>query len=972
MEQQEICGALMATLSPEREQRRNAEAYLSKLQTQQGFAVLLLQLVQQHSATATAESAVVRTAAAIYFKNLVKRGWADDKLISVGDRDAIKANMVKLVCECGHHSDVQQQLSAALSIISASDFPAKWPNLLPELISQFESPDLKTVTGMLRSLDSILERFRDVEKSDALYAELKYVLDMAAAPLTKLFGRLGALLASESSTNNRRSVEAVVEALRLACRVFYSLNWQDLPEFFEDNMSQWMPQFEKYLALELPSDEDEEEGALERLQSAIVENVSLYASKYEEEFAPYLQRFASAIWNRLMKTSQAARHDQLTVTSIKFLASVVGNAVHAANFGDEQTLRQITEAIVVPNLQLREVDLELFEDNPMEYISRDFEDADSETRRRSAKELVQAMCKQHDALATRLCLERATRLLTNYAQTAAWRDKDSAMHLVVAIAVRAESRQRGVTQISPNVDVVNFFDSHVKPELAIDSKQQQQKNPVILADCLQFASTFRNQLPPHVVVSLVPILAAHARSSVRVVHTYAAAAIDRLLGTGKVSTADLQPHLTSLFEALFTVLEPEQQKNGKDASSQSSWENEYAMKAIVRLLIVAETAVTPAAQIVTDKLTAALGRVCANPRNPKFNHYLFESLAVLVRVVCSQKTDHADNFELLLFPPFQSVLHMDVVEFAPYVFQILALLLTFRGSLSAAYVSLLPPLANATLWERRGNVPALAQLLEAYFAVGAQTVVDQGQLEPILGVFQKLLASKQFEAYAFALVKAIVATVRAEYVEKYLPTIFQLLLTRLQQHRDRPSFVHHVVALCGLLAGQQSPQLLVAKLEQASQPGMLLQLAKHVFVPALLGAPAFNAYIDAKTTVVGFTRVLCETPDAVAEPAQDQTNAWVGLLAGLLAVVEANPPANHAPDPLGTLPEEDLNLDEAQLAGFDSAFSKLHFGTSTAAKDPFSSVPDLSSYVHTHVSQLVMAKPQPFQHLAHLAQQTAS
>lgn len=953
----EVCRALMATLSPDREQRRQAEAFLSHTETTPGFAVLLLQLVRQHSRVeGNNESKLIRASGAVYFKNVVKRGWVgseNEKLVlSPEEKTAVKKDMVAAVCETARQADVREQLCAALTLMSKSDFPAHWLDLLDQILRQFESNDLQILTGMLLTLDSILKRFRDVEATDALHTELKYVLDNLCVPLTSLFLRLGNL-----------EDEYALVPLRLVCRIFYSLNWQTIPEFFEDNMDKWMPEFEKYLGRDRKAgvEDDDEEGPLERLQAAVVENVSLYAAKYEEEFAPYLSRFASAIWTRLMKS----RNDRLVVTSIKFLSSVLGNAVHSSNFAEENTLRQITSAIVVPNLKLRESDLELFEDNPVEYISRDFEAADSETRRRSARELVQAMCKQHEAVATRLCLEHVGALLAEYSASPAknWTAKDTALHLVVAVAVRTESRARGVTALSRDVDVVDFFGAHVRPELLPTAQQNQ--HPVILADCIQFTSTFRNQLVT-VVPDLVPLLAHHARSKVKVVHTYAAAALERLLATGKIPKNLLEPHLIQIFESLFTVLEP-----GGASANNNDWENEYAMRTVMRLLMMAEGSITPVAQIVTDKLMAALSRVCANPRNPRFNHYLFESLAVLVRAV---GPDHADQFETLVFPPFQQVLQNEVVEFSPYVFQILALLLTFRTAPSQSYVALLGPLSNAQLWERRGNVPALTQLLEAYFAVGPRVVVEQNQLEPILGVFQKLLASKQYEFYAFALVTAVVSNVELAHVEKYLVTIVQLLLTRLTQHRDRVALIHHVVSFFGLVAARHSPTLLVATLDQI-QAGMLVNLATHVFAPTLLSSPTFNSPADAKKAVVGLTRILCETPEAVGATAQNSSsggstdnnvvNPWVATLAAVLAIVSANT-AVVATAPRTAL-DDDLNLDDAQV-GYDAAFSQLHFGTNKTPKDVFPHVPDLGAYVTNSVNQLCLAKPQPFQQLAQNAQ----
>ena len=75
--------------------------------------------------------------------------------------------------------DVQRQLSAALSIISTSDFPAKWQNLLPELIAKFTaqaSRDYPTVNGVLLTTNSIMKRFRYVFKSDELFSELNQFL----------------------------------------------------------------------------------------------------------------------------------------------------------------------------------------------------------------------------------------------------------------------------------------------------------------------------------------------------------------------------------------------------------------------------------------------------------------------------------------------------------------------------------------------------------------------------------------------------------------------------------------------------------------------------------------------------------------------------------------------------------------------------------------------------------------------------
>ena len=55
--------------------------------------------------------------------------------------------------------------------------------------------------------------------------------------------------------------------------------------------------------------------------------------------------------------------------------------------------------------------------------------------------------------------------------------------------------------------------------------------------------------------------------------------------------------------------------------------------------------------------------VAKNPRNPAYNHYLFETVAGLVKHSCSNDPNQCTTFEGLLFPPFQLILEMDVTEF---------------------------------------------------------------------------------------------------------------------------------------------------------------------------------------------------------------------------------------------------------------------------------------------------------------------
>lgn len=50
------------------------------------------------------------------------------------------------------------QLSDAISIIGREDFPQKWPDLLTEMVTRFQSGDFHIINGVLRTAHSLFKR----------------------------------------------------------------------------------------------------------------------------------------------------------------------------------------------------------------------------------------------------------------------------------------------------------------------------------------------------------------------------------------------------------------------------------------------------------------------------------------------------------------------------------------------------------------------------------------------------------------------------------------------------------------------------------------------------------------------------------------------------------------------------------------------------------------------------------------------
>ena len=409
-----------------------AEAQLAQASKYPGHALDVVRLV----ASSDAADLSVRQAAAVHFKNLIKKAWDESKdesdrggiVLSPDDRNTVKSHLVELMCTVP--PQIQAQISESISLIAEVDFPKNWQNLLPELVQKLNSPDLSVVNGVLMTANSIFKSFRYVQRSDDLYAIIIYTLELIQQPLLTMFVQTGRAI--EAYKTDKQQLIPRFESLRLMCRIFFSLNFQDLPAFFEDHMSEWMDEFAKYLRYTNPilvdEDEETEPSPIDKLQAAIIQNLKIYADKDEEPFIPFLPKFTELVWNLLVSLTAYEKHDNLVTTSIKFLSSLVEKKMHNNLFQDEATLGQIVSRIVIPNLMVREIDEEKFEDDPQEYILTEIEGSDSESRRKCARDLLKAMCRQFEMQTTAICTQHISKMLNEFSLDASkWKAKDAAV-----------------------------------------------------------------------------------------------------------------------------------------------------------------------------------------------------------------------------------------------------------------------------------------------------------------------------------------------------------------------------------------------------------------------------------------------------------------------------------------------------------------------------------------------------------------
>ena len=462
----------------------------------------------------------------------------------------------------------------------------------------------------------------------------------------------------EANNNNKVVLNQHIEVMNLLVKLFYDLSSQDLPPIFEDNLSDVTGLLHKYLTYENPllaTDDDSESGPLEFVKAGICEVMTLYMQKYEDAFGELCKPFITSTWNLLTTIGPETKFDILVSKALHFLTAVASIDKHAQNFNNKEVLGQVVEKVILPNIGLRESDIEQFEDEPIEYIRRDLEGSDADTRRRAATDFLRKLLEKFESLVTEVVGRYITHYLAAFNKNPSgdWKSKDTAVYLFSAIAAKGvNTTTHGVKTTNSLVDVVDFFQSNIASDLVADTGVE----PILKVDAIKFLYTFRSQLTKAQWSAAFPPLVKNLASSNYVVYTYASIAVERVLfltndaGQHLLGKEEVAPFSNDLLGHLFQLIE-------KDAAPEKIQENEFLMRCVMRVLISIKDGLLPLTDLLLQHLIHITETIGKNPSNPRFYYYHFEAMGALVRYSAPSQPE---KLETDLYPPFSGILQNDV------------------------------------------------------------------------------------------------------------------------------------------------------------------------------------------------------------------------------------------------------------------------------------------------------------------------
>lgn len=703
----------------------------------------------------------------------------------------------------------------------------------------------------------------------------------------------------QQSAGDSNRAPILLELINICTKLFYDLTYVDLPEFFEDHLKDWMTGLRQSISFKTQMPvllgDDDQPGVLMRLQKNVCMTLTLFSTKFDEDFAPFLEGFVQGVWQLLTEALavNAMRFESIIAHGVAFLTAVA-NGAHHRLFANGDIMKSICEKIIIPCMMLRKDDVELFEDEPMEYVRQDIEGSDLDTRRRSAKELVKGLRKNYEKQVTEIFGQYIQTLMQQYKTNSRqnWKAKDVAVFLLTAVAVSTFRQATGANSVNPMVPLIPFFIDSVLPDLS----PQANVHPILQADALKFVITFRSQIPVTEYQRLIPAVAGMLKAPAVVTHTYAAYALDNMLTikdkdaqgalVHRISKDNLAPMLKDILTALFAIAMPNNKPNA------------YVMRAVMRVIDKSKEKIGPVVPLVLENLSTILRAVIQNPQVPLFNHYLFESLGALIGCAAAAGGPKAVGaLEGSILPMFQSILQQDLQEFSGYAFQLLGQLLSERKEVPDVFWSLFPSLLTPALWDRPGNVPALVRLLGQYVTHGAQKIAGQEQwMGNLLGVWQHLNSSTKYDNETFDLLGFVSDGLPLNVLDKFLPRILSFIFARLSNAKGKtPRYVNAFVTWILGFAAKHGGSVIIQRCDSVSAGiwGNCLNLiGQSINKPRTLA--------DKKKCAIGAVAILSSQ-----EMMSDKYGQmWTPLLTSLMGLFE--------------LPEDEENehqMDEAEITG---------------------------------------------------------
>lgn len=437
----------LSTLDANENNRRQAELQLREAEKTPGFINGCLDIVLEPQV-----SPVVKTASAVYLKNKIVRYWrpleAHPLQVDPAEQPAFRERIIPALTKVS--PQVRPQIVAIINAIVSKDFPSRWPELVDITLALFNSNDGPSLAA---GATCLLEIGRHYRWTTGEHREgLNKVID-AAFP--------GVLQIASSLVND--SSQEAGEMLRDIIKTYKMATYHVLPTSLQqtDSLVGWGTLFLQVIKKDLPQevgqlDEDEREihpwvkckkwalGNLYRLffRYASAKQLNDVGNDYHVFAQMFVNNFVPEILKTYFEQIQLWAEKKLWLASscmyniLRFFEQAV--QIKSSWLMLKPHVITILSHVVFPLLCPTDADLELFEDEPEEYVHKRIDMIDGPTVDLAATDLLLTLVRKKRKFVLNPMLQFVQtvveRQLANQADLGLAREKEGALRMMGSIS----------------------------------------------------------------------------------------------------------------------------------------------------------------------------------------------------------------------------------------------------------------------------------------------------------------------------------------------------------------------------------------------------------------------------------------------------------------------------------------------------------------------------------------------------------
>ena len=665
------------------------------------------------------ENISLRTSAAIFLKNYIQDYFYDSsnnailnkhKIMDENSKTYFKENILKLMLNV--ENTLLPNIIEMIKIIvqNANGYLIIWPNLMNFIGEVLNKHDLQKSKHIYQLITKIIKRYHIESKSDPLFREIINTMKYICQPMTddalniiKFFNTY------EPNNKNDEIMTQCLQTMNKIMSIFYSLNYQDFPEFFEDHLQEWINILNDTVLL--PNKNSNMKAISKnlvdlvlKLKAKTLKNINLYYNNYYEDVVNYVQQFSSSVWIVMCNCKINDNFSKLMKELLDFFK--FGFQMRRINNLNMEQLNQIIENIILPNMTMSQKESEDFLDNPIEFLKIEFEEYDMSSNKYYSINLLLM-----------------------------------AINLLLASCIKTFAQRFGVTELNPN-SIYTDIESLIN-EIFI-KEFQTYKSPVISQIySLKFLSTFRLQISDKNKLTQILDLIINMKD----------------LNTRKSSTVEIVNN-DNIFNKLISSLINFISKNT----------NIFAMRCFFRTLkLTQDQKLQSLADSINTSMDNILKLIITNPQTDEFNYYFFETCALIMQKF---RINNNNNIDLTLVKKFENTLRTDlslileknVTDLLGYTFQLFAYYLFITNDNNNFYQTILTNiLTNNSMWDinMKYLYPPSIEFIKVILITNKQFCENKNVIDLLFKICQTLLENKCFN-YVFQLIEYLINYVNAD------------------------------------------------------------------------------------------------------------------------------------------------------------------------------------------------------------------